>query len=159
MITNNADVIAKELENYSIQLTKKLEMMVAGFASEVALKAAQNTSVATEEYIQKNQNLYKNRRATLGIDIAPGFHAGSWQYSESALVFNSNINSQSAVQTQVEGEALANYRLGNTFYIGSLAPNIKYLEDRDNISANVTDVAARAAYASNLKMHFDRGLT
>jgi hypothetical protein len=159
VITNNADTIAKELDSYSAQLTKKLEMMVAGFASDVALKAAQSTSVATDDYIQKNQSLYKNRKTVHGIEIAPGFHAGSWQYAEGTLVFNSNINSQSAVQTQVEGEALANYRLGNTFYIGSLAPNIDYLEDRDNISANVTDAAARAAYASNLKMHFDRGLT
>lgn len=157
MLKNNADQIAKELEAYSAQLVRKLEHMVAGFAGDVALQAAINTPKATEAYVQSHQTLYEQRLRQFGIEVAPGFHQGSWQYSEGELTFDPTIRSTAMVENQVEGEALANYKLGDKFYIGSNSPNMPYLEQRDNISGKVTEAGALAAYASNLKLHFDRG--
>lgn len=157
MITNNGDDVAKSLQNYTEVLEKKLQHMIAGFAGDVAVQAALSTPVASDQYVQSHQVLYKQRLDAFGIPMSAGFHQGSWQYAEGELVLDPAIKSVDMVQNQTEGEALASYKLGDTFYIGSIAPNIAYLANRDGIQGKVTEAGVLAAYASDIKLHFDRG--
>lgn len=157
MITSNADQIAKELQQYADSIERKLKAMVAGFAGELALRASNNTSVATPELIERWQQIYANRSDELGIDMQPGYHAGAWQYAEGDLVFDPAIRSRAMVENQAEGEARAMYKLGDRFSIGAVGPNFDYLEDRDRILPRTAEAFVSAAYATNLKMHFDQG--
>lgn len=157
MITNNGNEVASSLQKYKENLEKKLQHMIAGFAGDVATQAAINTPIASEQYVQNHKTLYAQRQAAFGIPMSRGFHQGSWQYSEGELVLDPAIKSVSMVQNQVEGEAIANYKIGDTFYIGSIAPNIAYLNERDGIRAKVTEAGVLAAYASDIRLHFDRG--
>ena len=159
MISNNGDEIAKQIDDYAITLKRKLESMVAGFVGDVAFQAAVNTPRATDEYVASHQSLYEARFARHKIPNAPGFHQGSWQFGSNGLQIQMKpeINSVSEVEYQAQQEAKATYNLGDTFVIGSESPNMDYLNQRDNIDEATTDAAARAAYASNLVMHFNRG--
>lgn len=155
MVSNNADQIVKELEQYSVQLTRKLEQMVAGFAGDVVLSAALATPRATEEYVQSHQSLYERRKALHGIEIEPGFHQGSWQYSENIVKIDPDINSPAQAEYLAREKASTNYKLGDSFVIGSESPNMEYLNQRDNIAGAVTENSMLAAYSSNLQQHFD----
>ena len=157
MITSNADQIAKELQRYADDVERRLKAMVAGFAGELALRASSNTSVATPELIQRWHQIYATRSDELGIDMAPGYHAGSWQYAEGSLTFDPTIRSRQMVENQAEGEARAMYKLGDTFNIGAIGPNFDYLEDRDRILDHTAESVVTSAYATNLKMHYDLG--
>ena len=157
MLTNNADVISKELQQYATEVERKLKYAVAGFASEVALAASDNTAMASEGLINKWYGIYKARADQLGIDMAPGFHKGAWQYVEGDLVFDDpTIKSRARVGNEVQGEALAMYELGDTFSIGAIGPNFNYLEDRDSIGERTTK-AVTAAFASDIKRYYDQG--
>ncbi|MGL5077416.1 MAG: hypothetical protein ACRDBG_16535 [Waterburya sp.] len=159
MIENNAEEVAKSIEAFEIQLKSKLEKMVAGFAGDVAYQASIATPRATEEYVATHQELYEARFREHGIPAEAGFHQGSWQYGERGLTLKlePEINSTSEVEFQARTKAEVSYNLGDTFYIGSESPNMDYLNKRDGIEEKVTDAAARAAYASNLQLHFNRG--
>ena len=157
MITNNSDQIAKELQDYSKEVERKLRNMVAGFAGEVALKASQNTAVASPELVERWEGIYRNREDQLGIDMRPGYHAGAWQYTEGTVVFDPAIRSQTMVEQQAEGEAKAQYKLGDKFGIAATGPNFDYLEDRDRIGANTVSSAVMAAYSANLVLHYNQG--
>lgn len=156
MITNNADVIAKELQQYSDEVERKLKAMVAGFAAEVALKASDNTAVASEALLNKWYGVYQTRSDELGIDVAPGFHSGAWQYVEGQIVFDPTIKSKSRLENEVQGEARAMYKLGDTFSIGAIGPNYEYLEQRDNIGDR-TKQAVISAFGANVKRYYDQG--
>ena len=157
MVTNNGDDVARSLQDYTEILGKKLQHMIAGFAGDVAVQAAVNTPMASDQYVQSHKTLYEKRLAAFGIPISAGFHRGSWQYAEGELTLDPTIKSVDMVQNQTEGEVLVNYKLGDTFYIGSIAPNIAYLASRDDIQGKVTEAGVLAAYASDIKLHFDRG--
>lgn len=156
MITNNADVVAKELQQYSEDVERKLKAMVAGFAAEIALKASDNTAVASEALLNRWYGIYQSRSDELGIDIAPGFHSGAWQYVEGQIVFDPTIKSKSRVENEVQGEARAMYELGDTFSIGAIGPNFAYLEQRDSIG-DKTEQAVVSAFGANVKRYFDQG--
>jgi hypothetical protein len=133
--------------------------MVAGFAGDVAFQAAMNTPRATDEYVASHQSLYERRFSKHEIPEKPGFHQGSWQFGSNGLQIKlePEINLVAEVEYQARQKAEATYNLGDTFVIGSESPNMDYLNQRDNIDEKTTDAAARAAYASNLVMHFNRG--
>jgi hypothetical protein len=159
MISNNGEQISNEIDQYAVELKRKLEGMVAGFAGDVAYQAAISTPKATSEYVATHQSLYEARFNEHSIPKEPGFHAGSWQYGENGLSvkLQSEINTTPEVEYQAQQQAKARYNLGDTFVIGSESPNMPYLNQRDGIEDAVTDSAARAAYSSNLAMHFKRG--
>lgn len=159
MVSNNGEEIAKQLDQYAVELKRKLENMVAGFAGDVAYRAAISTPKATDDYVATHQGLYQARFNTHEIPKEPGFHKGSWQYGENGLSvkLQPKINTESEVEYQARQQAQTRYNLGDTFVIGSESPNMPYLNQRDGIEDAVTDSAARAAYASNLVMHFRRG--
>jgi hypothetical protein len=156
MITNNADVIAKELQQYSDEVERKLKAMVAGFAGEVALAASDNTAMASEALVNRWYGIYQARSDSLGIDIAPGFHKGAWQYVEGQIVFDPTIKQRSRVENEVQGEARAMYELGDTFSIAAIGPNYEYLEARDSIGERTTK-AVTSAFGANVKQYYDRG--
>lgn len=156
MITNNADVVAKELQQYSDEVERKLKAMVAGFAGEVALAASDNTAEASEALLNRWYGVYKARSDALGIDIATGFHKGAWQYVEGQIVFDPTIKQRSRVENEVQGEAAVMYELGDRFSIGAIGPNYAYLEARDNIGDR-TEKAVLSAFKSNVKQYYDRG--
>lgn len=157
--TNNADTVAKSLETYLAETKRKLESMVAGFAGDVAYQAAISTPRATDEYVATHESLYQVRLNKHGIPKQPGFHQGSWQFSNHGLTvrLEPEINTVSEVEYRARTKAQAQYRLGDSFVIGTESPNMLYLNRRDGIQEAVIDSSARAAYMSNLQSHFNRG--
>lgn len=154
MITSNATEVSKSIEKYAEQLGKKLELMVAGFAGEIAMQASLRTPIASELTIERALGIYKERQTQLGIPIAPGFHAGSWKYVEGQPVFDGPaINNTQAVENIVQGEAAAKYKLGDTFSIAAVGPNFKYIQANNDID-NATTNAVQTAFSSNIKNHF-----
>ena len=157
MLVNNADQVAKDLEQYTVELRQKLIGMIAGFAGDVALQAALSTPRASEEYVESHRTLYAQRKLTYGIDESPGYHQGSWKFSDGNFVPSSEINSPAEVEYAARTEAEVAYQVGEDFYIAAVdTPNMPYLANRDDIAGKVTEAGVLASYASNLKLHFDR---
>ncbi len=157
MISNNASEIAKELQDYVDEVESKLKAMVIGFAGEVALAASVNTPVASEQLITRWQKIYENRQDDLDIDIAPGFHAGSWKYKEGAgLAFDPKIYQRSEVRANAMTDAKANYRVGDTFSIEAEGPNFDYIVKNNPVKSG-TENMVLAAYATNVKRYYDQG--
>lgn len=123
-VTANTEAVAVSLRKAQKLVQRRLKYMVREFAAEVANKASENTPVSTPESIEKNLSLYELRYDEHKIEIAPGFHAGSWQYAEGSLVFNPSIFSQDEVRDMTRQDARANYKLGDTFMIGAIGPAI-----------------------------------
>lgn len=163
MITSNIDVLAKELEQIEKEVERKLKAMVSGFAGEVALKASENTPVASPEIIQRYEASYRQRKDQYGVEMAPGYHAGAWKYIEGTLVFNDpNIYGRSQVETNAESTAKIQYKLGDTFRIGAIGFAYQALEGGSSTQAKQgiiapTKQAVIAAFSTNVKPFYDRG--
>ena len=135
MITVDTSALEKQLKEYVIEATKRLENTVAGFAYEFTIKASSNTPIGDEvslgDETSKYYSLYEQRMRDYGIPIEVGFHKGSWQYSESVsgLQFTASITSPEDAADDAKYSAQSQYKLGDTFYIGSLAPAIEKLDN------------------------------
>jgi len=162
MITSNAKEVAQDLDKYSQEIERKLKAMVAGFAGEVALKASQNTPVASESVIERYMSSYKRRLSKYGVEIAPGFHAGAWRYTEGKPIFDPNIYVEEQVNADAKKDAKVNYRLGDTFRIGAIGFAFNELEAGSSVQApngivKPTEQAVTAAFAADVKRYFDKG--
>lgn len=155
MIQSNIAEIQKELQDYKQQFEQKLKAMVAGFAGDVAFAAGSNTKVIDSNVLESSrrwQDIYAERQKNLGIDIAPGYHAGAWQYTEGQLTFNDpSINNLGTMQSEVTREAQASYKVGDKFAVGLVGPAAAYAGP----SENEIDPMVQAAYKSNLKRYFE----
>jgi hypothetical protein len=166
MITaSNADAIAKQLEEYSKDVEKRLKNMVAGFAREVALAASANTPVGNAEDIireSRYRQYYLDRQDEFGISAEPGYHSGAWQYSEGAMQFSPMIFTSNEMADDVENEASASYKLGDSFAIGAIGPGYDDLESgrsgqaRQGITAP-TLAQIQASHEADLKRYYDAG--
>ncbi len=87
MITgSNADVLAKQLEEYKLVMKRKLENMVVRFATDIAASSSDNTPIGDEASIASGgayRDYYLQRQITYNLAVEAGFHKGNWQYSES----------------------------------------------------------------------------
>jgi hypothetical protein len=170
MITaSNADAIAKQLEEYSKEVERRLKNMVAGFAREVALAASENTPVGNAEDIVREgayRNYYLDRQKPsptgYGISAEPGYHSGAWQYSEGAMKFSPMIFTSNEMADDVENEASASYKLGDTFAIGAIGPGYADLEGGSSLQAPngigaPTIAQIQASHEADLKRYYDAG--
>ena len=78
MITVDTSALEKQLKEYVIEATKRLENTVAGFAYEFTIKASSNTPIGDEvslgDETSKYYSLYEQRMREYGIPIQVGFH-------------------------------------------------------------------------------------
>lgn len=167
MITgSNADIITKQLEEYSKEVERKLKNMVAGFAREVALAASENTPIGNAtDMMQENtkyRGYYLNRQDEFGIPIEPGYHSGAWQYTEGTAKFTPVIFSSNEMANDVENEAESSYQLGNSFSIAAIGPGYADLEGGRSDQApegigTPTIAQIQAAHQAQLKRYYDAG--
>lgn len=133
MITgSNTDVIAKQLQEFSKEVERKLHNMIGGFAMEVATAASNNTPEGSSDMFidgSRYRNYYLNRQDEFGLPIEPGYHKGAWQYTESGNpTFNPNIYTTSEMANDVFAEASASYKLGESFSIAATGPGYDDIE-------------------------------
>ena len=155
MITSNADEIAKELQKYAEVVERKLKALVAGFAGDIAQDAAMKTGIIDKDVLEteKWQGIYRDREATHGIEIRPGYHTGAWQYAEGELSFDPEIREDYQRRFAVDREARSQYKLGDTFLIGLIGPAATHAGP---VLSTVEPLIV-AAYGSNIKRYFDEG--
>ena len=159
MLTANTDELEKSLAAYKAEVERKLKAMVVGFAQDVALAASESTR---KGHISEGGNTlayvdhYKQRKELHNIDPIEGYHKGAWQYSEGQLTFNESITPVGTMVNEVGYQAEANYKIGDTFYIGATGPAFEMLQGLDDIQGNAESTIQRA-YQSNLKSYYDEG--
>lgn len=154
MIMNNADVVAKELQQYSEDVERKLKAMVAGFAGEIAIAASSQTKVVDANLIETTlRALYSRREDTWGIDMQPGFHAGAWKYVEGQLELDPTIYSSTDVKANAIEDANAKYSLGDSFQVAMKGPGANHAGP----TGAAVEPLITAAYKANVKRYFDQG--
>jgi len=163
---SNSDVIAKQLEEYSKEVERRLKNMVAGFAREVALAASENTPVGDAAAMMQENSRYRgyylDRQDEYGIPIEPGYHSGAWQYTEGTASFTPVIFSSSEMANDVFNEAESSYQLGNSFAIAAIGPGYANLESGKSDQApdgigTPTITQIKAAHEADLRRYYDAG--
>lgn len=167
MITaSNTDEIAKQLEEYSKEVERKLRFMVEQFAVDVVTAAAGNTPLGDSK---KYADWYEGRlREETGLLNIEGLAQGSWQVDlDGNLVFTNSRDSYgrdsaSKAINKAKG-TVQGYRLGQTFIIGNAAPYIDDLENNTSDQTNGQGIMQptlseiQAALESDLKRYYDAG--
>lgn len=163
MIKTNADDVAKSLEEYKKEVERKLIHMVAGFASEVAESASLATRKGhvseggnTKKYLDYYRNRAKPEPVGLGIEAVEGFHKGAWVYSEGNLTFDKTIYPVGQMKSEVEYQAQANYKVGDSFVIGAVGPAFDMLEEEDALIDTALSMI-KNAHSSDLHRHYNEG--
>jgi len=167
MITaSNTDVLSKQLEEYSLDVQRRLKNMVAGFAREVSLAASNDTPVGSNDmFIEHSRyhNYYLDRKNKHGIPIEPGFHSGAWQYTETGNpTFTPVIFSKENAADDNFNEAESSYKLGDDFYIAATGPGYSALENGSSLQAPSgitapTLAAIESAHQADFKKYYDAG--
>ena len=167
MITgSNADVLAKQLEEYKLVMKRKLENMVVRFATDIAASSSDNTPIGDNASIASDgayRDYYLQRQLTYNLAVEAGFHKGNWQYSESNnFSFRPIIYSYEEMKSNVYGEADMSYSLGDTFYIGASGP--AYIQLEQGLSSQApngikspTLSQIETAYRTDLQRYYREG--
>ena len=159
MISLETSKIVSELEEYLKETTRKLESMVRGFAYHISQTAIANTPLGdANAYF----SMYQARRI---LQPKEGFARGSWQVSETGqfviqefYTFSSGDQALSLIQTK-----LANYKLGETLYIGNKGYYIRSLENNSSPQTHGLGIMqptldnVMSTYQVDLKRLFDQG--
>jgi len=134
MMSIDITELVKELKEYKLEVTRRLEYMVAMVAYDFVVALGDNTPVGSEEALANNKryrDFYVGRQKQYGIPMEVGYHAGSWQFSpDGNLQFSTMIADVSESANHAFNEAQASYKLGQTFYIGANTPAMVILEGR-----------------------------
>lgn len=110
------------LDKYIVELKRKLEAMVAGFAYEVTVILSNNTPVGDDFAIQNvrpYRRFYEIRNAHTGLPLEAGYHAGAWEYTESNPTFLSQVTPKDVAANDAYSTASYSYKLGDKFYIAA----------------------------------------
>ena len=153
MISANADECLKSLQEYKLEVERKLKHMVAGFAREIAETASNETAIGDAN---KFFGLYQARQKATGIDAHAGFHKGAWVYSEGTLTFNPTIFPVGDMVNKAEYNAQAQYKIGDTFSVGAVGPAYEFLERRDGILEDAMTLI-KSAHKADLQRHYEEG--
>jgi len=134
-------VVKLEMPPFRKNAVRKLKGMAFALAMNVADAASDNTPVGDDDKIAAGLNpgasrnaasyarLYANRLASYGINMQAGFHAGAWRYSETKVpTFSPDVNSYETMISMLRASFMANFQLGDTFYIAAKGPAYKFLE-------------------------------
>ena len=160
------DLLA-DLEKAAVEFERKLKAMVAGFATEMVTIVIDKTPIGDFEKLEDKSSgyysLYLRRFKTFGIEITPGYHAGSWRFSETGSTpFDGRIYApEEAIGHVRQDVSSSKFTLGETFYLTSNGPGIMFLEQGgspqapDGIVAPSMDEIVKT-YQINLKNYFDR---
>ena len=160
MLTCNAEEVQESLLKAKTEIQRKLENMVAGFASDLARGISEGTPTGNAGDLAEGlasgvgsagsyANYYLTREDNVGIEAAIGFHAGSWVYSEDGKYpFDPNIYTEEQVAADVLKDARSKYKLGETFYIVGTGPAF-------GVQIKIEDI--QVAYSTDFKRLFDRG--
>ena len=136
MISIDITELVKELKEYKLEVTRRLEYMVAMVAYDFVVALGDNTPVGDQDGIENNKRYrkyYEVRNKQYGIPIEVGYHAGSWQFSpDGNLQFSTMISDVGDSANHAFNEAQASYQLGQTFYIGANTPAMVLLEGRQS---------------------------
>lgn len=174
MIVVDARECAKQVKDFAEKSKLNLHKMVERFALHLAQTASNNTPIGDAEEIadwyasgmkkstaSKYVQYYIQRKKDFGIGIQVGYHRGAWEYSESGqFTFDREIKFMENKLTEIVSDFSANYKLGDTFYIGATGPGYSALEKGSSkqaplgiIKPTVDEVVQ--AYSANLQ-HFYR---
>jgi hypothetical protein len=153
--------IQKELKEYAKVFENKLQEMVSGFAQEVAIRASENTAVASQLLVDKwskyEGGVYLVREKQFNIPVEPGYHAGAWKYYEGDVSFSDpKIYSKDAVKSNVASSAKTKFRLGDTFSIAAVGPNFEFLNNRDG-TLKATEKVVVSSFSVNVQKYFNKG--
>lgn len=132
MVKVDASATLADLEKYILETTRKLENMVKGWAYEFTLLNAENTPVGDYTSLFTNRkygDYYRARELEYGIPFDVGYHQGAWSADvNDDIEFSTAINSLSQVGTFAK-QGVANYKLGDTVYVGAEGPGFDSLEN------------------------------
>lgn len=175
MRATNADVVAKEIADYTEEVERRLKDMVAMFAFKATEAIQENIPIGDQESINAGANqsgtpaasyykLYEIRanNPALQIPAQAGYHRGALGYSYSGnfqfmpIVFEAR---DSAEQLMYDVESY--YQLGDTFYIGAEGPAYDLLNENSSEQTNgqgiakPSDEAIAAIYRTDMKSFYD----
>lgn len=164
MITaSNTDKVAKQLDEFSKEVQRRLTRMVEQFAVDVVQAATENTPLGdSEKYIAWYQSRLTNGS---GLPAEEGVARGAWVIGLNGQLSFVPISGQNtAAEAIAEAEMdMQGYKLGQSFVIGNAAPYIGDLENNYSDQTNGQGIVAptlaqvKAAHEANLKRYYDAG--
>lgn len=168
MITaTNTDALAKQLEEFSKEVERKMKAMVSEFTVDVVTAAVNNTPLGDSE---KFANLYAMRLTNgSGLLAEEGLAQGSWQVAlDGSLEFKPDYGFDAGLNAIAETKfAMEGYQLGQEYKIGNTGPYIGELEGADgkrpysdqapNGIMQPTIEQIQSAIQSDLKQYYDAG--
>lgn len=172
MRASNADVVAKEIQEYKAEVERKLKGMVAMFAYQTAQIVQEQTPIGSASSLEAGDSgekpydtyfaLYQKRQREYGIDIDVGFHKGAITFSEdSNFEFNPDIQDDYAALNDVYEAAENRYQIGETFYIGASGPGYDFLDKKngakgsDQAPNGIVEPSLPRIYAIDNKVNYD----
>lgn len=132
MLSLDTSATSNDLQKYLIDVKRRLENMVTGFAYELTLRLVEATPIGDANIVGANPDdlqggelnyysLYANR-AEVYPNFAPmqvGYHKSSWMYNETGAFQMLPGDVDNGSEERVLSAAQSNYKLGDTFYIGA----------------------------------------
>lgn len=163
MITGtNADKIAKQLEEYSKEVERRLKFMVEQFAVDIVTAATENTPLGDSE---KFAGFYAARLTNnSGLPDEEGVARGAWVVGLNGQlsftpISGQNTDAEAIAEAQMD---IQGYKLGQDFVIGNAAPYIGELEggySSQKPAGIMTPTLSQiqAANEADLKRYYDAG--
>lgn len=135
MITVDSTALVKDLQAAYLEIVRRMENMVRGFAYEVALTAINQTPIGDSEAYRK---LYLRREKTYGLAPIEGLAKGGWQVSLDGSLDFQQLYGQASGNTAASAARIGmmNYSLGQTVLIGNTGPYIGLLEQNYSLQTN-----------------------
>lgn len=132
MISVDVSKVLQELKAYHEETTRKLKHMVVGFSYEIAKTAIEKTPLGDAE---KYFEWYKSRKY---LDPIEGFARGSWQANTSGefsiqTIYGATSGTEALALVKSD---LANYKLGDSVFVGNKGFYIKALENNYSSQTN-----------------------
>lgn len=157
MITTNANQIADELRSYRTDIERKLENMVRGFITELAVTAIDATPIGDSQVYEK---LYKLRYMRTGLQPIEGLAKGAWVATTNpAIPFLEHYGASSGTRALSSVSAgLTSFKLGQNVYLGNSTPYIGMLENGYSSQApeGISKIVM-AVYKPDLVRYFREG--
>ena len=164
MITGtNSGVIAKQLEEFSLEVERRLKFMVEQFAVDIITAATENTPLGDSE---KFAGFYAARLTNnSGLPDEEGVARGAWVVGLNGQlsfvpISGQNTGAEAIAEAQMD---IQGYVLGQDFVIGNSAPYIGDLENNYSGQTNGQGIMQpaltqiQAAIESDLKRYYDAG--
>ena len=133
MLSVDASGLADSLKKAEQEIQRKLVGMVNKFARDFVEGAVSNTPIGDS---QKFASYYQARTTLPQVE---GLSRGNWQIKHTPDFQTLLIAGQSSGEVSADQSELymqANYKLGDTFYVGNATPYIQALENNHSVQTN-----------------------